>query len=115
MTHYKKLSELIRDKDNYPNAGGLYIQKSKLNDIENAEYWIVSSKEGKEQGYIFGERGEMIPESLMEYNVKSLLDIQTFKGIIENKLEHNSKLSIEQTDVFLEAIVYYLENDDFLD
>jgi hypothetical protein len=115
MTHYENLSELIKDKDNYPNAGGLYIQKSKLSDIENAEYWIVSSKEGKEQGYIFGERGEMIPESLVECNVKSLLDIQVFKGIIDNKIEHNPNLTLEETSVFVEAINYYLENDDFLD
>jgi hypothetical protein len=115
MEHYKNLSELIKDKDNYPNAGRIYIQKSKVDDLNNAEYWVISSKEAKEQDYIEDERGSRIPSSLIEYDVKSFLDVQTFRAIIELKLENNPELSIEQTDVFLEAIVYYLEHDDFLD
>ena len=115
MTHYKNLSELIRDKDNYPIQGRIYFQKSKINDLANAEYWVISSKEAKEQDYIEDERGGRTPESLANFDVKSLLDIQTFQDIIILKLENNPELSIEETDVFLEAIVYYLENDDFLD
>jgi hypothetical protein len=49
---------LIEDKDNYPNAGRVYIQKSKIDDLANAEYWIVSSKEGKELDYIEDDRGD---------------------------------------------------------
>ncbi|MDR1239537.1 MAG: hypothetical protein LBK27_05450 [Treponema sp.] len=47
MKNYKNLAELIMDKDNYPNAGGLYIEKSKIDDLKNARYWVVSSKEEK--------------------------------------------------------------------
>jgi hypothetical protein len=115
MNHYKNLSELIKDKDNYPNAGRVYIQKSQIHDLENARYWVISSKEAKEEGYITRENGEMIPVLLENNDVKSFLDVQTFQSIIELKLENNPELSIEQTDVFLEAIIYYLENDDFLD
>ena len=115
MKHYKNLSELIKDKDNYPNTGRVYIQKLKINDLKNAEYWVISSKEAKEQDYIEDERGSRTPVSLIEFNVKSFLDIQTFQDIIDLKLENNPELSIEQTDVFVEAIDYYLENDDFLD
>ena len=39
----------------------------------------------------------------------------TFQGIIDLKMENNPELSLEDTDVFIEAILYYLENDDFLD
>jgi len=115
MTHYKNLSELIKDRDNYPNAGKVYIQKSKIDDLANAEYWVISSKEAKEQDYVEGERGARIPVSLVEFEVKSFLDVQTFHDIILLKLENNPQLSIEKTDIFLEAITYYLENDDFLD
>ena len=115
MTHYKNLLELIQDKDNYPNAGRVYIQKSKIDDLENAEYWVISSKEAKEQDYIEGERGSRIPMSLVNFNVISFLDVQTFMGIIDLKMENNPELSLEDTDVFIDAIIYYLENDDFLD
>ena len=115
MEHYRNLSELIKDKDNYPNTGRVFIQKSKVNDLKNAEYWVISSKEAKEQDYIEDERGSRTPVSLIEFNVASLLDVQIFQDIIDLKLENNSELSIEQTDVFVEAIEYYLKNDDFLD
>ena len=115
MKQYKNLLELIKDKDNYPNAGRVFIQKSKINDLENAEYWVISSKESKEQDYIEDERGSRTPISLVDYNVKSFLDIQIFQGIIDLKMENNPELSLDDTDVFIEAIIYYLENDDFLD
>lgn len=62
-----------------------------------------------------GDRGAMIPLILKDNDVKRLFDVQTFEDIILNKMEHNDALSLEDTDVFLEAICYYLENDDFLD
>jgi hypothetical protein len=102
------------DKDNYPNAGGLYIEKSKTGDLQNARYWVVSAKEEKEEGYITDERGYM-PVILRDFDVKSLLDIQIFQDIIDLKMENNPELKLEQTDVFLEAILYYLEHDDFMD
>ena len=115
MTHYKNLSELIKEIVNCSIQGRIYFQKSKIDDLTNAEYWVISSKEGKEVDYIEDKGGRMTPEPLVKFDVKSLLDIQTFQDIIDLKLENNPELSIEETDVFLEAIIYYLENDDFLD
>ena len=115
MTHYKKISELIKDKNNYPNAGQIWIQKSKINDLENAEYWIMSSEEEGELPFRIGENGSTIPEPIFDFGVKSFLDVGTFQDIIDNKLEHNPDLSLDNLSVFIEAIVYYLENDDFLD
>jgi len=71
MTHYKNLLELIQDKENYPNAGRVWIQKSKIADLKNAEYWVMSSKEAKAQDYIEDERGSRIPLSLVDFGVKS--------------------------------------------
>ena len=42
-------------------------------------------KEAKEQDFVEDERGERIPESLVKLDVKSLLDVQTFKDIIDLK------------------------------
>ena len=115
MKHYKNLSELIKDRNDYPLSGRVFIQKLKINDIANAEYWVISSKESLEQDFEEDEFGARTPISLVEFNVMSLLDVQTFKDIIDNKLEHNPDLTLEQISVFIEAINYYLENDDFLD
>ena len=113
MKQYESLSEIILDKDNYPNAGRVYIEK--LNDMKRPKYWIVSSIEAKELDYFEEEGGSRIPISLKDFNVKSLLNVQTFQDIIDLKIENNPELKLSQTDVFLEAILYYLENDDFLD
>ncbi|WP_455864155.1 DUF7716 domain-containing protein [Pantoea agglomerans] len=40
------------------------------------------------------------------------LEYQIFQAIIENKLEHHPNASKEE---LLEAVIYYLEEDDFLD
>lgn len=115
MKHYMSLSELVKDKDNYPSSGRIFAQKVKFDDLVNSEFWMVSSQEAKMQDYIEDERGARIPVSLESFDVKRLLDVQTFQDIIDNKLEHNPHLSLNNTDVFFEAIIYYLENDDFLD
>jgi hypothetical protein len=115
MTHYNNLSEVLLDKENYPNAGRIFIEKSKINDLENAQYWVIASKEAKELDYVEDERGSRIPITLRDFNVKSLLDIQTFRAIIELKLENHPELSLNKIDVFVKAILYYLEHDDFMD
>ncbi len=115
MRHYKNLSELIQDKDNYPLSGRVFIQKSRINDIINAEYWVISSKESLEQDFEEDESGARTPISLVKFDVRRFLDVQIFKDIIDNKIEHNPNITLEQTSVFVEAINYYLENDDFLD
>lgn len=115
MKKYKNLSELVKDKNNYPDAGSVYAQKSKLNDLIDSEFWIIPSKEGRDLEYIEDDRGAQIPEIIYAFGVKRILDVQILQDIIDNKLEHNSTLSLDDTDVFLEAIEYYLENDDFLD
>jgi len=115
MKHYKNLPELINDKNDYPPSGRVFIKKSKINDIVNAEYWVISSKESLEQDFEENEKGARIPISLVKFDVMRFLDVQIFKDIIDNKIEHNPELSLNEIPVFAEAIMYYLENDDFLD
>jgi hypothetical protein len=120
MTHYNNLEEVLLDKDNYPPAGRIFLEKSffnesKIKDLQYSQYWIMSSKESMELDFVEDERGERIPVTLKDFNVKRLLDIQTFKGIIDIKLENHPDITLEQIDVFVEAILYYLEHDDFMD
>jgi len=115
MKQYNNLKEILQDKDNYPSAGRVFVERGKLNDLKNSCYWVLSSKEIKEQDFTEDEHGRRIPMSLKDFDVKSLLDLQTFQDIIIIKLEKNPKLSLSQVDVFLEAILYYLQHDDFLE
>ncbi|WP_445497320.1 DUF7716 domain-containing protein [Photorhabdus sp. SF281] len=48
----------------------------------------------------------------MEDKYKGWLEYQTFIAIINNKLEHHPNAT---RDELLEAVIYYLEEDDFLD
>jgi len=43
---------------------------------------------------------------------KGWLEYSTFIAILDNKLEHHPKSSSEE---LLDAVIYYLEKDDFLD
>jgi len=114
MKHYKLIDELLEDWKNLPVPGRIYIQGAKKNEIEKAEYWSMSSKEQKEENFVNTAYGEL-PESLSKHAAKSFLDSQTFQDIIENKLEHNPNLQLSESKTFIDAIKYYLENDDFLD
>ncbi len=92
--------------------GGIYIESAKKDNIGEAQFWFIPSKEAKEQDIIETEFGN-VPESLVEFKVKRFLDIQTFQDIIELKMEKESSLKLENTTDFIEAIDFYLENDDF--
>ncbi|AHN79222.1 hypothetical protein ITQ18_003193 [Salmonella enterica subsp. enterica serovar Tennessee] len=48
----------------------------------------------------------------MSDKYKGWLEYATFLAIIDNKLEHHPKASNED---LLDAVIYYLEEDDFLD
>jgi hypothetical protein len=115
MKHYQNLKDLLSDRNNLPVQGPVFIQEVRQRDIENAEYWVMSSKEKKELPFRMGKNGDTIPETIFDFNVKSFLSIQTLQDIIVNKLEHNPNLNISDVTFFVEAINYYLENDDFLD
>jgi hypothetical protein len=112
MKHFKTIAELIEVQSELIPPGGIYIEGIKKDKIETAEFWFITSKEAKEQDTIETEFGN-VPASLVEYKVKRFLDVQTFQDIIELKLESDPNLTLMQTAIFIEAINYYLENDDF--
>ena len=114
MQHYKTIKELIKDYKQLSYPGIIYIQGEKKDNYEESEFWVLSSKEKKEQNSIETKYGD-IPESLVEFDVIYFLEVGIFQDIIDNKLEHNDSLTTEDTEELIGAIDHYLEYDDFQD
>jgi len=114
MQHYKTIKELIKDYKQLPYPGIIYIEGEKKDNYEESEFWVLSSKEKKEQDSVETKYGE-VPESLAQFEVAYFSEVGIFQDIIINKLEHNELLTTEDTDVLLGAIEHYFEYDDFQD
>ena len=100
MKTIKGFDSLLAIQKGLPNVGGFFVDKNFSNDrsvIKNAEYYLAESEEEDED---------------MEYDYATWIEYPTFKAIIENKLEHHPAASNEE---LLDAVIYYLEMDDFLD
>lgn len=114
MQHYKTIKELIKDYKQLPYPGGIYIEGEKKDNYKESEFWVLSSKEKKEQDSVETKYGE-VPESLTQFEVAYFSGVGIFQDIIDNKFDHNEFLTTEDTDVLLVAIEHYFEYDDFQD
>ena len=114
MQHYKTIKELIKDYKQLSYPGIIYIQGEKKDNYEESEFWVLSSKEKKEQNSVETKYGE-VSESLAQFDVAYFSGVGIFQDIIDNKFDHNESLTTEDTDVFLGAIEHYFEYDDFQD
>jgi len=114
MQHYKTIKELIKDYKQLPYPGIIYIEGEKKDNYEESEFWVLSSKEKKEQDSVETKYGE-VPESLAQFEVAYFSEVGIFQDIIDNKFDHNEFLTTEDTDVLLGAIEHYFEYDDFQD
>lgn len=114
MKHYESIQQPMKDYKNLSYPGRVYIEGDKKNNYRKSQFWVLSSKEAKDQDWIENVYG-FIPKSLSKLNAYSFLDVGTFQDIINNTMERNPSLSINDIDIFIEAINYYLENDDFQD
>ena len=114
MQHYKTIKELIKDYKQLPYPGIIYIEGEKKDNYEESEFWVLSSKEKKEQDSVETKYGE-VPESLAQFDVAYFSEVGIFQDIIDNKFDHNELLTTEDTDVLLAAIEHYFEYDDFQD
>ena len=113
MEHYKSFKQLTENYKNLPYPGRIYAQKIVSESMDSVEYWVISSKEAKDQELIETATG-LIPESLIKYEVSDYLSVGIFQDIIDNLLDNNSQISISDTDAVNKAINHYLEYDDFL-
>lgn len=84
-----------------PDVDWLYVEPSfdveSTNDISNGKYYLAENED---------------EEIDFEENYGTFLEAPIFKAVIDNKLEHSP--GADKKDL-LDAVVYYLENDDFLD
>ncbi|MGJ8739168.1 DUF7716 domain-containing protein [Zobellia laminariae] len=111
MTEYKNVSELIENIDNLPIPGRLYIEKSNFLNVSEAFFLVISSKEAKDQNMVEIEN-DLIPENLIDKNVKSFFDTATFEDILIIQKENKESSSLAD---FIKAIEYYRENDTFME
>lgn len=93
--------ELLTKRDEIPDVGWLYVKESfdleSKKDINEGKYFIAQDED---------------EEIDLEEHYGTFLEAPIFKAIVENKLEHHPD---SDRDDFLNAVVHYLENDDFLD
>lgn len=103
MITVKGLVNLIAYGEKITEPRWYFVDKefgnSSKSDISNSNYYIAEDDDE-----------EFDLEDDVKY--KTFLDSATFKAIIDNKLEHHPNAS---TDELLEAVIYYIEEDDFLD
>lgn len=115
MQYFKTFSELIASYKTLVYPGRIYFEISKKSNFTKSQFWILSSKEQKDDDMVEVD-DEYVPASIASYHVKSFLSVGTFQDIINVKLSNNPELSINtDINVFIEAINYYFENDDFMD
>jgi len=93
--------ELLTKRDEIPDVGWLYVEES----------FDLESKKDINEGKYFIDQDED-EEIDLEENYGTFLEAPIFKAIVENKLEHHPD---SDRDYFLNAVINYLENDDFLD
>lgn len=114
MQNIKTFSELVSSYKTLPYPGRIFMEQRHESNFQDSQFWVLSSKEEKDENLIETEFG-LIPESLVAYDVSEFLFVDTFQDIIDNLLENNPQFSIDDTDIIIKAINYYLENDDFMD
>jgi hypothetical protein len=107
MKHYNNFYELIVDSDNYPKEGMIYKEKSKMG-YAQAQYWVLSQKEVEERKPYL-----MLPKSIENTNAECFFDIDLLKYLINKEMEYNPKLTLEQTDVFLNMVIQYIATDQY--
>jgi hypothetical protein len=93
--------ELLKKYESLPDVGWLYVAPS---------FSLDSQEDILKESYYLAENED--EEMDCEENYGTFLEAPIFKAIIENKLEHSP--DSVNTDL-LEAVQYYIENDDFLD
>ncbi|MEJ5113597.1 DUF7716 domain-containing protein [Erwinia billingiae] len=101
MRVIKGIDTLLKEYKALPDTGWLFIDEDfdvvSKNDILNKNYYLAQDDDEEEE---------------MEDSHSTFLESPTFKDIVVNKLNHNPKAT---RDEIIEAIVHYLENDEFLD
>lgn len=112
MEQYISFKNLVENFEVLPYPGRIYVAIQSSKRLEATEYWVLSSKELKEQELIETASGP-IPEVLAKDNVIDYMSVGIFQDIIYNFLENNTTKSLFDIDAVKDAVNYYLNYDDF--
>lgn len=92
---------LLKNYQSLPEAGWIFIDE---------DFDVLSKEDILKKNYYLSEDDD---EGIdMEDNYSTFLESPTFKDLVINKNNHNPKST---RDEIIDAVIYYLENDDFLD
>lgn len=103
MRIIKGFDSLLSEVKTLPDVGWLYVDKefnlkSKM-DILNKDYYLAGNRD---ESFDMAENDK----------IRTFLESPTFCDIIDNRLNHHPN---SNRDELLEAVIYYLEEDDFMD
>lgn len=101
MVKYTGIFELFHNYEKLPDVGWLYIDR---------DFSLESRDDILKKNYYISENMDEYLD--MDNSYSAFLESPTLKDIIINKLEHHPNASSED---LLDAVVYCLEEDDFLD
>ena len=101
MKVYKSFADLLANVDRLPNVGWLFvdstIDKASKGSVSSAAFYVA---EDDEEEIIFEKSKRTFVECPTMLDIKAIVD----KRVVKPDL-----------DAYLEAALYYLENDDFKD
>ncbi|MBX9448088.1 DUF7716 domain-containing protein [Dickeya chrysanthemi] len=93
--------DLLKKYKDLPNVGWLYVESSfdleSKDDIKSGTYYLAENED---------------EEMDFEENYGTFLEAPIFTAIIENKFEHDPNA---KNDDLFDAVLFYINNDDFLD
>lgn len=101
MRVIKGFDALLNGYESLPESGWLFIDE---------DFDIVSEEDIVAKNYYISESDS--EEIDMEDSYSTFLESPTFKDVVINKTNHHPKATIGE---IISAVIYYLENDDFLD
>lgn len=101
MRVIKGFDALLNDYKSLPESGWLFIDQ---------DFDTASEKDILTKSYYISESDD--EEIDMEDSYSTFLESPTFKDVVINKTNHHPKAT---RDEIISAVIYYLENDDFLD
>lgn len=101
MKRYEGFDALLASYKALPDVGWIYVSRDL--DVDSASGILNGS-------YLIAETDD--EEEDLERQRATFLEAPTFAAVIDNKLEHHP---LSQRQALIEAVIYYLENDDFLD
>lgn len=111
MKEFGTIGDLINAYKTLPCDAYIYCSKSVIETeyLEKGKYLVIESEEENE--YVETEVGE-VPKQAYDLDMSALVDVETFKDILDFQYKLNPKTQYKDC---INAIGYYLSNDEFLD